>query len=94
MEAKTLTGILEWPARAEGRIRQMGEGLSVCESADDPFVPLKFGDELPLRNGLEVTARQSVIQTFTVGRAGLLDSIDIVGTAESPASKPGVPCFR
>ncbi|MFT5422784.1 MAG: transcription termination factor Rho [Phycisphaerales bacterium] len=54
MEAKTLTGILEWPARAEGRIRQRGEGLSVCESADDPFVPLKFGDELPLRNGLEV----------------------------------------
>ncbi|MFG0305007.1 MAG: transcription termination factor Rho [Phycisphaerales bacterium JB040] len=55
MESTTLTGILEWPARAEGRVRQMGEGLSVCESADDPFVPLKFGDELPLRNGLEVT---------------------------------------
>jgi len=55
MESKTLTGILEWPARAEGRVRQKGDGLSVCESADDPFVPLKFGDELPLRNGLEVT---------------------------------------
>ena len=25
------------------------------EKADDPFVPISFGDELPLRNGLEVT---------------------------------------
>jgi len=51
---KTLTGILEWPSRAEGRVRQL-EGASLVESADDPFVPVAFGDQLQLRNGLEVT---------------------------------------
>jgi transcription termination factor Rho len=55
MSAKTLTGILEWPERAEGRVRQMSDQATVLQSADDPFVPVAFGDELPLRNGLEVT---------------------------------------
>ncbi len=51
---KTLTGILEWPQRSEGRVRQMA-GATIVESADDPFVPVNFGDQLPLRSGLEVT---------------------------------------
>jgi transcription termination factor Rho len=55
MSTRTMTGILEWPARAEGRVRRITDGLVVAPSNDDPFVPLAFGDELPLRNGLEVT---------------------------------------
>ncbi|MEM1183939.1 MAG: transcription termination factor Rho [Planctomycetota bacterium] len=55
MSTRTMTGILEWPARAEGRVRTLTETMTVAESADDPFVPLAFGDEFPLRNGLEVT---------------------------------------
>ncbi len=55
MSSKTLTGILEWPERAEGRVRQLSDQATVLQSADDPFVPVAFGDELPLRNGLEVT---------------------------------------
>ena len=55
MSSKTLTGILEWPERAEGRIRQLSDQATVLQSADDPFVPVAFGEELPLRNGLEVT---------------------------------------
>ncbi len=51
----TLTGILEWPQRAEGRVRQVNDSAVVVQSADDPYVPVSFGDELPLRNGLEVT---------------------------------------
>ncbi len=51
---KTLTGILDWPARAEGRIRQFN-GVSIVESAEDPFVPLAMGEQYRLRNGLEVT---------------------------------------
>ena len=55
MSTRTLTGILEWPERAEGRVRQVGDSSRLLQSADDPFVPMKFGDELPLRNGLRVT---------------------------------------
>ncbi|MEM7754308.1 MAG: hypothetical protein AAF297_01590 [Planctomycetota bacterium] len=55
MSTRTMTGILEWPARAEGRVRTLTETMTVAEKSDDPFVPLAFGDELPLRNGLEVT---------------------------------------
>lgn len=51
---RTLTGILQWPARAEGRIRQMNNSILV-ERADDPFVPLSFGEQFSLRSGLEVT---------------------------------------
>jgi transcription termination factor Rho len=55
MSENTLTGILEWPTRAEGRVRQVNDSAVVVQSADDPYVPVSFGDELPLRNGLEVT---------------------------------------
>jgi transcription termination factor Rho len=51
---ETLTGILEWPQRAEGRVRQVRDA-SILESADDPFVPVVFGEQYNLRNGLEVT---------------------------------------
>ena len=50
----TLTGILEWPQRAEGRIRQFN-GTTLVQSADDPFVPLTMGEQYNLRSGLEVT---------------------------------------
>ncbi len=49
----TVTGILEWPERAEGRVRQFAGGL--IQSADDPFVPVQMGDRYPLRNGQEIT---------------------------------------
>ncbi len=55
MSTKTLTGILEWPERAEGRIRQLGEDATLTEHPDDPFVPVAFAQEYPLRHGLEVT---------------------------------------
>jgi transcription termination factor Rho len=49
-----LTGILEWPARTEGRVR-VGEGAPLPDDmGDEPFVPIKFGEELPLRDGLRV----------------------------------------
>ena len=54
MSGKTLTGILEWPERTEGRVRQLSDHATVLQKSDDPFVPTKFGDELPLRNGLQV----------------------------------------
>jgi len=49
----TLTGILEWPERAEGRVRQFANGLTVSEQ--DPFVPMDLGERYHLRNALEVT---------------------------------------
>jgi transcription termination factor Rho len=49
----TVTGILEWPERAEGRIRQFGDGL--VTGPDDPFVPVALGERYSLRNGQEVT---------------------------------------
>jgi len=55
MADRTMTGILEWPQRAEGRVRQITDAAVVLQHADDPYVPIAFGDELPLRNGLEVT---------------------------------------
>ena len=48
----TLTGILEWPQRAEGRLRQLKDTL--IESPDDPFVPLALGEQYPLRSGQEL----------------------------------------
>ncbi len=53
--ATTVTGILEWPRKAEGRVRQVTDSAVVLQNADDPYVPVSFGDVLPLRNGLEVT---------------------------------------
>jgi len=52
-----LTGILEWPQRTEGRVRINGTTVDTAEGIeikDDPFVPIHFGDELPLRDGLRV----------------------------------------
>ncbi len=52
-----LTGILEWPSRTEGRVRMNGSAVRTAEGAeisDDPFVPVHFGEELPLRDGLKV----------------------------------------
>lgn len=51
----TLTGILEWPQRAEGRIRMLDGQLPLIRE-DDPFVPLEMGERYRLRNGLEVEA--------------------------------------
>ena len=51
---RTLTGILEWPQRAEGRVRQFN-GTTIIERDDDPFVPLALGEQYKLRDGLEVT---------------------------------------
>jgi len=48
-----MTGILEWSARAEGRVRQFSSGL--VQHSDDPFVPLALGEQYPLRHGQEVT---------------------------------------
>ncbi len=49
----TLTGILEWSERAEGRLRQLKDTL--ISTPDDPFVPIALGDRYPLRNGQELT---------------------------------------
>jgi len=49
----TVTGILEWPQRAEGRVRQFADTL--LSSEDDPFVPVELGDRYRLRNAVEVT---------------------------------------
>jgi len=49
----TVTGILEWPQRAEGRVREFGNGLIKRE--DDPFVPIALGEDYPLRNAQQVT---------------------------------------
>jgi transcription termination factor Rho len=50
----TVTGILEWPQRAEGRVRQLS-GSTLVSRDDDPFVPLALGERFRLRNALEVT---------------------------------------
>ena len=59
MSSKTLTGILEWPERAEGRVRQLNDGQSTSARDDDPYVPASFRERLPLREGLEVTVEVS-----------------------------------
>ncbi|MEL7473860.1 MAG: transcription termination factor Rho [Planctomycetota bacterium] len=51
---QTLTGILEWPARADGRVRQVSD-WSVVTDEGDPIVPASLGDEYNLRDGLELT---------------------------------------
>ncbi len=50
-----MTGILEWPERAEGRVRQLAPDATLLERTDDPFVPVALGQEFDLRHGLEVT---------------------------------------
>jgi transcription termination factor Rho len=68
MTSTTLTGILEWPERSEGRVRRLSDASTVLQSPEDPFVPLRFADELPLRNGLAVTVE--VVQRLPNRRAG------------------------
>ncbi|MCK4872478.1 MAG: transcription termination factor Rho [Phycisphaerales bacterium] len=48
-----VTGILEWPDRAEGRVRQLVDTYTQLSS--DPYVPIALGEQYPLRPGLEVT---------------------------------------
>ncbi len=50
----TVTGILEWPKRAEGRVRQLN-GSTLIAAEDDPFVPMELGEKFKLRDGLEIT---------------------------------------
>ncbi|MBL1217225.1 MAG: transcription termination factor Rho [Planctomycetes bacterium] len=50
----TVTGILEWTEKNDGRIRQLNGQL--VERDDDPYVPLALADSYPLRNGQEITA--------------------------------------
>ena len=49
----TLSGILELPNGAEGRIRQLDNGL--VEGHSDPFVPIELGQRYPLRQGQRLT---------------------------------------
>lgn len=49
-----LTGILQWPQRAEGRVRQLS-GTSLVERADDPYVPIALCERFKLRDGLQLT---------------------------------------
>jgi transcription termination factor Rho len=51
----TLSGILELPPGAEGRIRQFDDGL--VESHGDPFVPLELSERYRLRQGQRVTVQ-------------------------------------
>ncbi|MBL0928408.1 MAG: transcription termination factor Rho, partial [Phycisphaerales bacterium] len=50
-----LTGILEWPQRAEGRVRQLSDTL--VQSADDPVVPQRLAETMGLRHGQEITVQ-------------------------------------
>ena len=50
----TLTGILDWPSRAEGHVRQL-DGDRLVQNANDPIVPVILGQAYPLRHGIEVT---------------------------------------
>jgi transcription termination factor Rho len=65
----TLTGILEWPQRAEGRIRQMTDSR-LAQGPDDPFVPLSLGEAYPLRHGQEVTVEIEVRRSKRRPRGG------------------------
>ncbi len=51
---KTLTGILQMPKRADGRVRQLS-GSMIVEKEDDPFLPLALGEQFNLRDGVELT---------------------------------------
>ena len=50
----TVSGILELPNGAEGRIRQMDNGI--IEAQSDPFIPLELSTRYPLRQGQQITA--------------------------------------
>jgi transcription termination factor Rho len=65
----TVTGILEWPQRAEGRVRQLN-GSTLILRDDDPFVPLALGERFRLRNALEVTVEIGIRKSRRRGRRG------------------------
>ncbi len=71
-----LTGILEWPQRAEGRVRQLGD--TIIERADDPFVPLALGDAYPLRNGQEITVEVVLRRSTNRGANGYRNERPVV----------------
>jgi len=54
----TVTGILEWPQRTEGRLRQLNG--KIITNDDDPYVPLALGEQYPLRHGQELTVDVSM----------------------------------
>ncbi len=54
----TFTGILEWPQRGDGRLRQLN-GMLV-ERPDDPIVPNILGEQFPLRPAQELTVEVSM----------------------------------
>jgi len=62
----TLSGILELPKGAEGRIRQLDDRL--IESQDDPFVPQQLAERYPLRQGQRLTV--SVVERKSRRRRG------------------------
>ena len=49
----TRTGFLEWRNGAEGRLRQLDDGL--IEARDDPFVPVALRERYLLRQGQRLT---------------------------------------
>ncbi len=51
-----VTGILDWPARSDGRVRQLN-GAALVKRDDDPLVPQALGERFRLRSGMEVTVR-------------------------------------
>ena len=54
LSGRTLTGIIEWPDRAEARVRQVVSNVMV-HRPDDPLLPPELGQRFNLRPGLEVT---------------------------------------
>ncbi|MCA9288909.1 MAG: hypothetical protein KDA05_10020, partial [Phycisphaerales bacterium] len=54
LSGRTLTGIIEWPDRAEARVRQVVSNVMV-HRPDDPLLPAELGQRFNLRPGLEVT---------------------------------------
>ncbi len=62
----TLSGILELPKGAEGRIRQLESWVTGSQS--DPFVPIELGQRYPLRQGQRLTV--SIVRKKTRRRRG------------------------
>lgn len=52
-EPRVATGILDLPKGTDGRLRQFEDGL--VEDPDDPVVPLALADDIPLREGQQMT---------------------------------------
>lgn len=53
----TLTGILVWPERSDGRLRPIDDALMGTSerSVDELVIPASFRERYPLRNGQELT---------------------------------------